>query len=98
MLERIEFPELFFGLVAPIGVDLSQTVAPLRALLEGIGYDVLTIKVTDLFRDIDYCDVELQDKPSEARFKSYIEFGNRLREISGDKAICELHPVPKTPS
>ena len=34
-----------------------------------------TIKVTDLFRHIDYCDVTLQDKPSEARFDSYIEFG-----------------------
>src|SRR5690242_3799298 len=88
MLERIEFPELFFGLVAPIGVDLSETVAPLKTLLEGFGYEVQPIKVTDVFRDIDYCDVKLHDKPSEARFKSYIEFGNRLREISGDKAIC----------
>lgn len=88
MLERIEFPELFFGLVAPIGVDLSETVQPLKILLEGFGYTVRPIKVTDLFRDIDYCDVKLQDKPSEARFNSYIEFGNRLREISGDKAIC----------
>lgn len=88
MLERIQFPELFFGLVAPIGVDLSETVQPLKTLLEGFQYRVETIKVTDLFRDIDYCDVELQQKPSEARFNSYIEFGNRLREITGDKAIC----------
>ncbi|MDD1533809.1 MULTISPECIES: anti-phage dCTP deaminase [unclassified Bradyrhizobium] len=88
MLERIEFPELFFGLVAPIGVDLSETVIPLKTLLEGFGYEVLPIKVTSLFRDISYCDVELHDKPSEERFKSYIDFGNRLREISGDKAIC----------
>ncbi|MDN3274272.1 anti-phage dCTP deaminase [Frankia sp. RB7] len=88
MLERIEFPELFFGLVAPIGVDLSETVLPLKTLLEGFGYKVIPIKVTSLFRDIDYCDVKLFDKPSEERFKSYIDFGNRLREISGDKAIC----------
>jgi hypothetical protein len=88
MLPRVDFPELFFGLVAPIGVDLAETVSPLKSLLEGFGYDVETIKVTDLFRKIDYCDVELEDKPSEARFKSYINFGNRLREITGDKAIC----------
>jgi deoxycytidylate deaminase len=88
MLERIEFPELFFGLVAPIGVDLGETVLPLKALLEGFGYEVLPIKVTNLFRDIDYCGVELHDKPSEERFRSYIDFGNCLREISGDKAIC----------
>lgn len=88
MLERIEFPELFFGLVAPIGVDLTETVGPLKTSLERFGYTVVTIKVTELFREIDYCDVDLEDKPSERRFRSYINFGNRLREISGDKSIC----------
>ena len=85
MLKRIQFPELFFGLVAPIGVDLADTVGPLQSKLKSFGYTVHTIKVTDLFRDIEYCDVKLHDKPSEARFDSYIEFGNRLRELSGDK-------------
>ncbi len=95
MLDRIEFPEPFFGLVAPIGVDLSETVQPLRASLEKFGYEVHVIKVTDLFRDIDYCDVKLQDRPSEARFKTYIDFGNRLREISGDKAVCASLVIDK---
>ena len=95
MLERIEFPELFFGLVAPIGVDLSETVQPLKALLERFGYQVEIIKVTDLFRDLAYCDVKLHDKPSEARFNSYIEFGNRLRGISSDKSICASLVIDK---
>jgi hypothetical protein len=95
MLPRIDFPELFFGLVAPIGVDLTDTVAPLKTLLESFDYEVEIIKVTDLFRKIDYCDVELQDKPSEARFKSYINFGNRLREITGDKAVCASLVIDK---
>ena len=95
MLKRIDFPELFFGLVAPIGVDLAETVSPLKGKLEQFGYKVETIKVTDLFRHIDYCDVTLQDKPSEARFDSYIEFGNRLRALSGDKAICASLVIDK---
>ena len=95
MLERIEFPELYFGLVAPIGVDLTETVRPLQSSLERFGYKVVTIKVTDIFRDINYCDVELQDKPSELRFKSYIAFGNRLREITGDKSICAALVIDK---
>ncbi|MFT0879654.1 anti-phage dCTP deaminase [Rhodopseudomonas sp. G2_2311] len=95
MLERIPFPELFFGLVAPIGVDLVETVQPLKRLLEQFGYNVETVKVTDLFRNIDYCNVELQDKPSERRFRSYIEFGNRLREITGDDAICASLAIDK---
>lgn len=48
MLPRVDFPELFFGLVAPIGVDLADTVSPLKSLLEGFGYEVEIIKVTDL--------------------------------------------------
>jgi deoxycytidylate deaminase len=95
MLERIEFPELFFGLVAPIGVDLTETVRPLQASLERFGYTVVTIKVTDIFRDIKYCDVKLKDKPSELRFKSYISFGNRLRQITGDKSICAALVIDK---
>src|SRR5947209_19113054 len=95
MLERIQFPELFFGLVAPIGVDLVETVQPLKTLLERFDYAVEVIKVTDLFRDLDYCDIALQDKPSEARFNSYIEFGNRLRQISSDKSICASLVIDK---
>jgi deoxycytidylate deaminase len=95
MLERIEFPELFFGLVAPIGVDLSETAQPLQASLERFGYTVVPIKVTDLFRDIDYCDIDLEDKPSERRFRSYINFGNRLRDITEDKSICASLVIDK---
>jgi len=95
MLKRIENPELFFGLVAPIGVDLSETVKPFEEALQAFGYDVVTIKVTDLFRTINYCDVELEDKPSEQRFRSYINFGNRLRELTGDKAICASLAIDK---
>ena len=87
MLKRIEFPELFFGLVAPIGVDLSETVKPLEEALKAFDYKVIPVKVTDLFRKIKYCDVRLKDKPSETRFKTYINFGNRLRKLTGDKAI-----------
>ena len=95
MLKRIEYPELFFGLVAPIGIDLSETVKHLEGALKTFDYRVIPIKVTDLFRDIDYCDVKLLDRPSEKRFESYIRFGNRVRQLTGDKAICAALVVDK---
>jgi len=95
MLQRIEFPELFFGLVAPIGVDLGETVKPLEDALKAFDYEVVPIKVTDLFRKIKYCDIQLRDKPSEQRFISYINFGNRLRQLTGDKAICASLVIDK---
>jgi len=48
MLQRIEFPELYFGLVAPIGVDLSETVKHLEEALKAFDYDVVPIKVTEV--------------------------------------------------
>jgi hypothetical protein len=39
-ISTIEFPELVFGFVAPIGVDLLPTVAALRHFLEGERYQV----------------------------------------------------------
>lgn len=95
MLKRIDNPELFFGLVAPIGVDLAETVAPLKAKLERFGYTVDAIKVTDLFRGIEYCDTPLLDKPSEDRFDSYIDFGNRLRQLTSNPAICAALAIEK---
>jgi deoxycytidylate deaminase len=95
MLKRIENPELFFGLVAPIGVDLSETLKHLELSLGRFAYKTVPIKVTDIFREIDFCDIKLQDRPSEDRFKSYIDFGNRLRELTADKAICAALVVDK---
>jgi len=88
MLQRIDCPELFFGLVAPIGVDLSDSLKHLEDSLKVFGYQSVPIKVTDIFREIDFCDVALKDKPSEDRFKTYIDFGNRVRELTEDQAIC----------
>lgn len=95
MLQRIEFPELYFGLVAPIGVDLSETVKHLEESLKSFDYKVVPIKVTDLFRRITYCDVKLKDRPSEQRFRSYIKFGNRVRQLTGNKAICASLVIDK---
>jgi hypothetical protein len=49
MLQRIEYPELFFGLVAPIGVDLSETFKHLEAALKVFGYATFPVKVTESF-------------------------------------------------
>ncbi len=72
----------------PLALTSRRPWRHLNHRLSDFGYTVETIKVTDIFREIDYCDVDLQDRPSEKRFRSYIDFGNRLREITANKAIC----------
>jgi hypothetical protein len=95
MLQRIDYPELFFGLVAPIGIDLSDTLRQLSDALKVFGYETIPIKVTDIFREIDFCDAELTEKPIEDRFRSYIDFGNRVRELTADQAICAALAIDK---
>jgi hypothetical protein len=95
VLQRIDYPEQFFGLVAPIGVDLSDTLNQLADALKVFGYTTTPVKVTDLFREIDFCDVDLANKPLEDRFRTYIDFGNRVRELTGDQAICAALVIDK---
>jgi hypothetical protein len=52
MLDSIKRPELFFGLVAPIGVNLESTATELAKSLRRHDYKVHILKVTDIFRAI----------------------------------------------
>ena len=45
-IQRINFPELFFGFVAPIGANLSGVVSEFRSYFAERNYRVVDIKVT----------------------------------------------------
>ena len=89
-IPNIEFPELFFGFVSPIGVDLNPSIAAFKRFLIGEGYHVEEIRVTDVFPLFEGSispAPKLKTSPEYERFRSYIKFGNRLREHSKDDAI-----------
>lgn len=48
-IQKIKFPELVFGFVAPIGADLTTTVTAFRSYFERRSYRIVEIKVTDIF-------------------------------------------------
>lgn len=79
-LRNIDFPEIFFGLVAPIGVDTKLIVASLKTNLDAVGYDSMHIKVTELMKDIK-TGVHLQEHPVEVRYDTHIRFANAVREL-----------------
>jgi hypothetical protein len=95
-IRRIEFPELFFGFVSPIGTDLLPVVAEFRRYFEGQGYRVAEIKATDVFpllaRYIPPLE-PLRRSPLHARYKSHIGYGNQLRMALEDDAILALLTV-----
>lgn len=87
MLKRIPFPELFFGFVAPIGVDLNPTIDLFAQTLDRFDYKVRIIKVTDIFDELKDIAVKRVQKPLAERYKTYIKFGNAVRRKYTDNEI-----------
>jgi len=80
LLSPIEFPELFIGLVAPIGADLNSVGAEIRRQLTSYGYSTHEIRVSDFFATLPI-DTKLVDHPTAERYKSYMDAGNEVRRI-----------------
>ena len=90
-IQKIKFPELVFGFVAPIGADLTTTVAAFRSYLARRSYQVVEIKVTDVFNVLQRYIVPDQplDKASlQKRYATYIAYGNQLRAKFDDAILA----------
>lgn len=90
-LPRIEFPELFFGFVAPIGAEIDSTLVAFRDYFHALDYKIVEIKVTDLFpvlaRYVPPKDA--LDRSSElSRYRSFIAYGDELRDRFGDAILA----------
>jgi hypothetical protein len=87
MLDRLSCPELFFGFVAPIGIDLQPTTEAFARSLVRFGYSVRIIKVTDAFDEIKTVALKRVSKPLADRYKTYIRFGNAVRKKYKDNEV-----------
>ena len=89
--EKITYPELFFGFVAPIGADLRSTLESFRTYLESHQYRVVAVKVTDMFDRLarSITPVRALSRKTElARYETYIAYGNQLRATLGDDILA----------
>jgi len=84
-LDRIDQPELIFGLAGPVGVDLVEVQAELTSELAGVGYTVQIIKVTSEMRDY-FGLAEAANKTFLSTIWSKIEAADRICRDSDDKA------------
>jgi cytidine deaminase len=73
-------PELIFGLVGPIGVDLELVTGLLEDTLRDVGYDTTILRVTDLMREVP-AEIEIYKQPHIKSFRSRIEYANKVCEI-----------------
>ncbi|MGE4249905.1 MAG: anti-phage dCTP deaminase [Parvibaculaceae bacterium] len=79
-LKNVMYPEMFFGIVAPIGVDTRSIVRLLGESLKSVGYASTHIKLTELMKEVPST-VTLVETPIEARYDSYIKYANEVREL-----------------
>jgi deoxycytidylate deaminase len=89
-IQNIEYPEIFFGFVAPIGVDVQSSVSGFKKILSSFGYNVVEIKVTSIFENLKQTfkpPTKLETRPLFERYESHIGYGNHLRGKFEDDAI-----------
>jgi len=97
-IPRINFPELFFGFVAPIGASLHGPIQEFRRFFEAEGYKVVDLKVTDVFHllaPIVIPHSELKKSPAYSRYETYIKYGNQLRAHFQDDAFLAVASVAR---
>lgn len=93
IIPRIDFPEIFFGFVAPAGVDIAPSIAHFKELFATRGYQVITIKVTDIFKSLQKFippEAPLVPAPEYERVSGYISYGNQIRKHFQDDQILAL--------
>lgn len=98
LIPGIKHPELFFGVVAPIGVDYRGAINNLEQFLTSRGYLCVNIKVTDIFSKLSKYVIPgdtLTTTPEAKRYESYIKYGNQLRAVFNDDAALAVLTVAR---
>ena len=88
-LEPSPAPELVFGLVAPIGVDLDLVSEVLDQTLREMTYEVRGFRLTSLMKDIPV-GLDVADTPYVKSYKDRIAYANEVRNRLGDAALAAL--------
>jgi deoxycytidylate deaminase len=84
MDEAATTPELVFGLVGPLGTDLSSAAQVLKDALAQVRYESEIHRLSHLMRDLsgDPWD-QLRDGPRDTTVDAHMTAGNRLRQTLG---------------
>ncbi len=84
--------EAFFGLIAPLGVDLDAVMTAIKHALTTIDYKTNEIRITDIFRENNHWyDIEFSSE--HEKYRKYIAAGDDLCKDSGRKDILALYSI-----
>lgn len=86
--------EAFFGLIAPLGVDLDAVNAALTRALADVAYAVNQIKLTDIFRQYPHWYNVIFTNQTD-RYERLIAAGDALRKDSRRDDILALYSIAR---
>src|SRR5262249_12678058 len=89
-LKPISSPELIFGLIGPVGVDLDLVVGALTQSLKDLRYQVEHFRLTELMLDVDVGLAVPVFNGSVASYRARIAYANAVRAKLGDEAMAAL--------
>ena len=81
VIPKIIFPELFIGLVAPVGANINSSILAFRKYFEANTYLVEEIMVTDIFPVMGKYvkpKIQLSTASEFDRYSTYIKYGDQL--------------------
>jgi deoxycytidylate deaminase len=88
-LQSDEFPELIFGLIAPIGVSLDPVILALNNTLQNVGYKSENLKITKLMQEIPLS-LPLNATAAIESYKQRISYANELCKLLGPDVLAKL--------
>jgi len=84
-------PELIFGLVGPIGIDMEMVQKKLENALISVGYKPTSFRVTDLMKQIETDIIIKDDKNPLTHYENRIDYANAVRKkCQNDAALAAL--------
>lgn len=89
-VQKITEPELFIGLVGPIGVDLDLVYEQLSDNLKIVGYSCNLVKITDILREVPFS-IKVDDSSYTKRYMSLISEADRIcRDYGSSDFLARL--------
>jgi deoxycytidylate deaminase len=88
--------DLVLGISSPVGTNVDEIATILEDRLAAFGFQVETIRMTELIKAAVGTTTKLDEKPEAARIDSYIRAGNALRKDSGLAdylALCAIAEI-----
>lgn len=97
-IPSLNFPEIFIGLVAPVGTDLANTTRAFTEYFGAKGYRVVPVKITGIFdvlKDYVVPKRPLVQTPLDERYLSHIEYGNQIRSAFDDDSALAAFTIAR---